>query len=453
MKNFKHKGGWLVAAGVMGAAFAPIALAEEGADPLPGAGPIVENGGSIVLTTPQIGNVAETTNIPYLAWRGEHVRVAACVEDASVVTSNDLINGVPSTGLATGASLVDVSVQGWTGSAILPILTGPQAGEALGTVPAVPLSTWVHQDATTTHGARWCYSRELSSIDPGMAYVQFIFRNPDGTPRTNVQKLVAWMDSKTPSIREVASTDPTGSPTAAHAGDVTGPNDIPDGLGDPTISSQLGDPSGDGHLNAGEILTQDGIGPFGRIQVRVKGTFPAKNVAGLGSSLTMPDDWAKWANAMATDGLTGTTGFGAAYRWDIHDDDVLRADANRGGVLDVPPVPGADGFPDGDAVANTTDCPIEGSAYSFSRWLQGSPWLPAFPVAQPCDADAGGPMPSDTLDLVAGRSIPFARRRPSFPTARSTPVTRRCPQCASTWTSRATPVELTSGASGSSSTR
>ena len=67
------------------------------------------------------------------------------------------------------------------------------------------------------------------------------------------------------------------------------------------------------------------IDPRHRINIIVKGTLPLEadfSNYGLGSSLTLPDDWGKWAAAAAT----STTDHDFAHamsNWDIHDDSLL----------------------------------------------------------------------------------------------------------------------------------
>ena len=74
-------------------------------------------------------------------------------------------------------------------------------------------------------------------------------------------------------------------------------------------------------LNQLESPTDLAGGEFTEFQVLVNGTFPLLGnygELGLGDSLTMPDDWADLANAMAT--FRDPLDPNPAMRWDIHDE-------------------------------------------------------------------------------------------------------------------------------------
>ena len=67
------------------------------------------------------------------------------------------------------------------------------------------------------------------------------------------------------------------------------------------------------------------IDPRHRINIIVKGTLPLEadfSNYGLGSSLTLPDDWGKWA-AVAATSTTDHDFAHAMSNWDIHDDSLL----------------------------------------------------------------------------------------------------------------------------------
>ena len=129
----------------------------------------------------------QTTNIPYLAWRGEQIRLVKC---------DPAIGALP-------VKRVDWVVEEWTGPGLKPQI-----------------------ETSTITGFDDCVAADVVSLDPGLARIQLVVSNPAGTPILKHQFLSIWMSLNTPSIDEVGSADPTGDP-------------------------RLGDPLGDGIFNAG----------------------------------------------------------------------------------------------------------------------------------------------------------------------------------------------------------
>jgi hypothetical protein len=182
----------------------------------------------------------QTANVPYLAGRGEQVRLVKC--DPVLVPA-----GVR----------VEFFVEEWSGT---------------GLVPRV-------EEATVDH-AGGCAKADVVSLDPGLARIKLVATNAAGDPVLKHQFLVIWMSLTDPAIDEVGSSDPTGD-------------------------ASLGDPPGDGIFDAGDTN--------GRIQVRVKGTFPLG-----GTTYTLPDAWKTLSGILAQD--ADANPFNNADKWDIHDD-------------------------------------------------------------------------------------------------------------------------------------
>src|SRR3954452_7143552 len=112
----------------------------------------------------------QTTNVPYVAWRGEQVRLVKC-------------NPV----LATAGVKVEFFVEEWSGS---------------GLVPRV-------EDATVDSSAG-CAKADVVSLDPGLARVKLVATDATGDPILKHQFLVIWMSLTDPAIDEVGTADPTG---------------------------------------------------------------------------------------------------------------------------------------------------------------------------------------------------------------------------------------------------
>ena len=114
----------------------------------------------------------QTTNIPYLGWRGEQIRLVKC--DPAIGEE--------------GAS-VDWLVESWSGPGVLPQI-----------------------ETSTITGFEDCVAADIVSLEPGLARVKLVVSNDSGTPILKHQFLSIWMSLNTPLIDEVGATDPTGDP-------------------------------------------------------------------------------------------------------------------------------------------------------------------------------------------------------------------------------------------------
>ncbi len=112
----------------------------------------------------------QATNVPYLAWRGEQVKLVKC-----------------SPALADESVRVEFFVEEWSGSGIVPKI----------------------EDVTVDHTGE-CASADVVSLDPGLARVKLVATDPSGKPILKHQFLVVWMSLGDPAIDEVGSSDPTG---------------------------------------------------------------------------------------------------------------------------------------------------------------------------------------------------------------------------------------------------
>jgi hypothetical protein len=112
----------------------------------------------------------QSANVPYLAWRGEQVRLVKC----------DPV-------LADPSSKVEFFVEEWSGT---------------GLVPRV--------EDVTVNRTSGCARADVVSLDPGLARVKLVVSNAIGSPVLKHQFLVIWMSLTDPAIDEVGAADPTG---------------------------------------------------------------------------------------------------------------------------------------------------------------------------------------------------------------------------------------------------
>ncbi len=234
----------------------------------------------------------QNTNIPYLAWAGETVKVTKCL-------NFDGFDGVLPSSLTNLSGTLNIS--GWSGDDV---------------APNAPFFLQSNSQGLTVNGSYirgrgLCWSGLVTSEKAGLATLKlavndinleryFTDSKSNGGQGVLFEHdfLVIWMQSQAPVITEV--------PTP-------------------------GDPAGDGTFKP--VLQSDGSYAFepGLIKAEVKGTFPlGRNWSGLGHpTVTLPDDWAWLQDHFAMDasplGSQGPGAAGSLYgfnRWDIHDDDL-----------------------------------------------------------------------------------------------------------------------------------
>jgi hypothetical protein len=297
-----------------------------------------------------------STNVPYLAWRGEQVRLVKCSNDLTT-DEMDLVRN-SDTSSAVGLQLplnADFLIEDWSGAP-----TGrPQVEN--GTV-----DWFLSRDGL-------CIKGDVVTTRAGLAQVKLVVTLDPGADRrlvdiftrseilTKHQFLVGWMNLGTPTLTELAV-----------GGDATNLN----------------------NFTAGSAP--------GQTQLKLTGSIPLGNgfeELGLGGTITMPTDWPRLAAVMATDSAQNSA---PQYRWDIHDSTGAAEGHPLAGPVDTTKATGtkcddaassADLAPALDAVDNCD------SGLAFSR-----AWDPDGP---------NGPQPAEYLGLSSAPTIgPFDPQRP-----------------------------------------
>lgn len=152
-----------------------------------------------------------TTNVPYVAWRGEQIRAVKC--DASL----------------EGGTSADTLVEEWSGAA--------------GDRPQIENSTFSFFESSD--GVP-CVRFDAVTLGDGLARVKLVVTNDTGQPILKHQFLMIWLKLGDVSIHEIGQADQTGGPVGSE--------------------NEVGDPAGDGSFTAASRN--------GRVQVTLKGTFP-----------------------------------------------------------------------------------------------------------------------------------------------------------------------------------
>ena len=224
-----------------------------------------------------------TTNVPYLAWRGEELRLVKCATDetdgaATVSVMKDAVDG-------SRRFDVDWLVEDWS---------GPQFDR-----PQLETSTVRFFNGNGEYAGEPCVKADFVSLKAGLAQIKLVVTDArTGNPVLKHQFLAGWLGLNTPTIRELSAADQPGGGGA------------------------LGDPTGDGRFFA--------RGLPGRVQVQVTGNLPLGNnftELGLPASINLPTEangdtfWDDLAQRMATTSVALPFYRDAPWRmWDIHDD-------------------------------------------------------------------------------------------------------------------------------------
>lgn len=207
----------------------------------------------------------QETNVPYLAWRGEEVRLVKCdthftadaVGDATLQTNGSFI-------FSRGGFDVNMSVFAYS---------GPQENSFDGP-KAVQNSASIFYDRDS---GRICVRGTWISNKAGITVIKLTI-SFKGVILAQHDFLIGWM-----AINSAAITNP------------------------------------------GTVSEDPGTEPGNSVNVQVTGAIPLNQEFqddwGLPSQLVMPTDWATWANAMATTDqhLGGVNALAASSYWDIHD--------------------------------------------------------------------------------------------------------------------------------------
>jgi hypothetical protein len=278
-------------------------------------------------------NDPNTTNVPYLAWRGENLRMVKCfgtndfnvdLRAANPSITTDVIGNQDLPTLFGQIVQTNVQIEDWSGAD-----TGINSPKEV----INGARTFLYFNANTGDPVI-CFQDTWASQKAGLGIfkltVSIGLNNIDNTgvgfgSQVLVMQhewLAGWMSLNAPTLDEVSSINPATNPEG------------------------LGDPKGDGSFFAGDNWVQGSDGKWyydssshpGQIRATVKGTLP------LGQDFvesfptgtaTLPDDWATLANALATDGSAFNSD--QAMRWDIHDEMVDEhgvSTVGYGGLLD-----------------------------------------------------------------------------------------------------------------------
>ena len=215
----------------------------------------------------------QMTNVPYLAWRGEQVRLVKC-----------FLAGTPGAA-GVAANWVD---EDWSGDPHQrPQFTGSfqDAGDAAITAPFAGIGE---------EAGRVCFAVNIISQKAGLKIVKLKVLDAQGNDVAEHQFLVGWMQITRADVSDIG-------PTTANAAVPTA-----------------------GLIGASAATPATTFAARNQIQVVVSGVIPLGGnfgELGLGPEITLPEEWAAWARSTlgARSDVPGAGG-GTPQLWDIHDE-------------------------------------------------------------------------------------------------------------------------------------
>src|SRR6185436_4509828 len=323
---------------------------------------------SHAATTPLTRWDPQDSNVPYLAWKGERLRIVLCTPEITTTVRN----GQKVAGFGQTADFV---VETWSDDSF--------------DRPSVVDGTTKFFFGNDEHDGEACVQTTVTSPAAGLARIQLDLSRP-GKCDFKHEFLVGWMDIDTPTIREVSA--------------ATGPTDPPGGGG------TLGDPLGDGNFYAGDLP--------GRVQAQVFGLLPIgpnwSDLVDLGgkpypAAIRLPSEkdgstyWDDLAHSLArtTDPHYVDTPW---ETWDIHDDRT-RAEGHVAGSLCNTPDPPIDAV---DACLGADIFEGDGKYSTAFGTLSDAPTIGPFDPMRPAetllpdgDLNAGDvPMPAARVEFA-----------------------------------------------------
>ena len=285
-----------------------------------------------------------TTNVPYVAWSGEEVRLVKCIHDKS----GDWLDADAEWGI------VDSSVMQRTGEHRDPVFFDDtdQRTEAFA--------------GGGEQAGRTCWAIDLDSVNAGMTRIKMAVDGTaqPGSPSIKHDFLVIWLNMSAPALTELGDTAFPGY--------------------------SVGDPLGDGNFTPAAGAYKNGL-----IRAQVTGSFTDLH----GAARTLPADWASLAGRYAFD----TSGYNP-LAWDIHDDNLTTeghtASSMCGGLALIDAVDNCLGG--GEGIPGRFSRIIGGTGHLFGETV--GPFDPARPDTSflpDGKLDAGdAPMPAARIDVT-----------------------------------------------------
>jgi hypothetical protein len=264
--------------------------------------------GAVAAPNPEGLYGAQGTNVPYVAWVGEHVRLVACeVSFTEDVKLQAIKHGVDPKSILGSFFNDNFEVEDWSGYQFQPPTADGSAGSQIGQ----PFDPGPSSFFESSEG-KDCIATDYKSLNPGLTRIRAVVKDDEtGKIVFSHQFLVIWLTVNKPVLNE-AGTSPSGTETFQ--------NQL-NGTGQSNLSNFLGDKAGDGKFIPSPFSGEES--DKGLVQIKVTGSFPVLKEAPLHNVLeeekyTLPESWPALAKALASSSEETEPPGTNPGLWDIH---------------------------------------------------------------------------------------------------------------------------------------
>jgi hypothetical protein len=251
---------------------------------------------------------AQGTNVPYVAWVGEHVRLVACEPGFTEDVKNEAIkNNTDPQSILSDFYNDNFEVEDWSGYQFQPPTPDGSAGSQIGQAFDPGPSSFFESSE-----GKDCIATDYKSLNPGLTRIRAVVKNDeDGEIIFSHQFLVIWLTANKPVLNE-AGTSASGTETFQSQ---------LSGTGQGNLSNFLGDKEGNGQFIPSPFSGEES--DKGLVQIKVTGSFPVQKEAPLHNILeeetyTLPESWETLAAALASSSEETEPPGTTPGLWDIH---------------------------------------------------------------------------------------------------------------------------------------
>ncbi len=248
---------------------------------------------------------AQATNVPYVAWVGEHVRLVICNNE---VTEDALKAGV---NIHSGQDLygfynANFAVEDWSGYQFQPPTPDGDAASQIGQYFDPGPAAFFYTEGKV------CIATDYKSLNPGLTRIRLVVKSDStGEVVFSHQFLVIWLTANKPVLNE-AGTSASGTETFQSQLYGSGPGNL---------YNFLGDKAGDGKFIPSPFSGEET--DKGLVQIKVTGSFPVISGVPLSNVLseptyTLPEAWPKLAETLASSSEETEPPGTNSGLWDIH---------------------------------------------------------------------------------------------------------------------------------------
>jgi hypothetical protein len=251
----------------------------------------------------------QATNVPYVAWVGEHVRLVICEPELTEIADKAGIN-IHSDEDLYGFFNANFAVEDWSGYQFQPPTPDGDAASQIGQYfDPGPAAFFLSSEG------RVCVGTDYKSLNPGLTRIRLVLKgDSDDEIVYSHQFLVIWLTANKPVLHEAG--------TSASGTEVF--QDQLNGSGPSNLAHFLGDPEGNGAFIPSPFSGEES--DKGLIQIKVTGSFPVVKETPLSNiltksdgSYTLPEDWATLAETLASSSEETEPPGTNPGLWDIHD--------------------------------------------------------------------------------------------------------------------------------------